>query len=189
MTESLTDAEKTILLRLAREALECGVRGDPPPVLDQTALSPALRSEGSSFITLTENGELRGCVGALQAYQSLAEDVREHAVAAALKDYRFPRVEPGELAKIKIEVSRLTKPQPLVYTSAADLLAKIRPDVDGVVLRDGLRQATFLPQVWEQIPDKAEFFEHLCAKLGVAPDLWRHKHLEVLVYRVEEFHE
>src|SRR5688572_29500058 len=110
MTESLSDAEKTILLQLAREALECGVRGENIPVLDQTALTPALRSEGSSFITLTENGELRGCVGALQAYQPLAEDVREHAIAAALKDYRFPRVEPGELSKIKIEVSRLTVP-------------------------------------------------------------------------------
>jgi uncharacterized protein len=189
MTTHLTEAEKRTLLQLAREALERGVRGDMPPPLDQASLTPALQAEGSSFITLTENGELRGCIGVLEPYLPLAEDVREHAVAAALQDYRFPRVQPGQLPNIKIEISCLSVPQPLDYSSPEELLVKIRPGVDGVMLRDGPRKATFLPQVWEKIPDKAEFMDQLCAKMGLAHDLWRHKHLEVLVYQVEEFHE
>lgn len=189
MDESLTEAERKILLRLAREALERGVRGEPLPALDASALTPLLRSAGASFITLTEHGELRGCIGALQPYQPLAEDVREHAIAAALQDYRFPPVIPGELPDIEIEISRLTVPKALVYRSPEELLEKLHPGLDGVILRDGARRATFLPQVWEKIPEKVEFMNQLCAKMGAAHNLWRRKHLEVLVYQVEEFHE
>lgn len=189
MDEHLTSEEKQTLLRLARQALETGVRGEPLPPLDQASLTPALLSEGASFITLTVHGNLRGCIGALEPYQPLAEDVREHAVAAALEDYRFPTVQAAELAGIKIEVSRLTVPESLEYTDADDLLARLRPGRDGVILRDGSRRATFLPQVWEKIPDPAGFLENLCYKMGAAPDSWRRKHLEVLIYQVEEFHE
>jgi AmmeMemoRadiSam system protein A len=189
MTEPLTEAEKRILLQLAREALERGVNRQSLPRLDQTNLTPALRAQGASFITLTKHGQLRGCVGALEPYQPLVDDVREHAIAAALQDYRFPPVQPNELPKIEIEVSRLTIPTPLDYTSSEDLLARLHPGLDGVLLRDGSRRATFLPQVWEQIPDKVEFLSQLCAKMGAARDLWRRKHLEVLIYQVEEFHE
>jgi len=189
MSEKLTPEEKQILLKLARQALESGVRGQPLPPLDPSALTPVLRAEGASFVTLTVRGELRGCIGALEPYQSLVEDVREHAVAAALQDYRFPPVEARELEQIEIEVSRLTLPEPLEYTTADDLLCKLRPGVDGVILRDGFRRATFLPQVWEKVADKDEFLSHLCLKMGASPDLWRRKHLEVLVYQVEEFHE
>ncbi|MCX6065796.1 MAG: AmmeMemoRadiSam system protein A [Chloroflexi bacterium] len=189
MSENLSDDEKQILLRLAREALEDGVRGKDISPLNLTLLTPLLRAEGASFVTLTINGQLRGCIGSLQPYQSLVEDVREHAVAAALQDYRFPPVRPSELSKIHLEISRLTLPQPLDYTDAADLLSKLRPGIDGVILRDGPRRATFLPQVWEQIPDKAEFLNHLCTKMGAAPNLWRQKALDVQIYQVEEFHE
>ncbi|HEX2696182.1 MAG TPA: AmmeMemoRadiSam system protein A, partial [Anaerolineales bacterium] len=115
--------------------------------------------------------------------------VREHAIAAALDDPRFPPVTPSELNQIEVEVSRLTIPERLEYTDAEDLLSKLNPNVDGVVLREGPRRATFLPQVWEKIPDKAEFLDNLCYKMGFAPDAWRRKHLEVLIYRVEEFKE
>jgi AmmeMemoRadiSam system protein A len=94
-----------------------------------------------------------------------------------------------ELAKIAIEVSRLTLPARLDYAGPDDLLAKLRPGMDGVILRDGVRRATFLPQVWEKIPDQAEFLANLCYKMGAASDTWQKKHLEVLVYQVEEFHE
>lgn len=186
---ALTLEEKQTLLRLARQALESGVRGQPLPALDPATLSPSLRADGASFVTLTVQDELRGCIGTLEPCQSLAEDVREHAIAAALQDYRFPPVEENELAQIKIEVSHLSLPEPLEYTTAEDLLARLRPGVDGVILRDGFRQATFLPQVWEKVADKEEFLSHLCLKMGASPDLWRRKHLEVLVYQVEEFHE
>lgn len=190
MTEDkLTDEEKKTLLGFARQALESGVRGQKLSPLDFQSLPPRLRECGTSFITLTINGDLRGCVGALEASQSLVEDVREHAITAALQDYRFPVVCPEELTQIKLEISRLTVPVLLEYCSPEDLLSKLRPGIDGVVLRDGPRRATFLPQVWEKLPDPADFLDNLCYKLGAAPHLWRKKHLDVLVYQVEEFHE
>jgi uncharacterized protein len=189
MQEKLTSEEQKILLRLAREAMERGVKGEELPSLDSSSLPLPLQEAGSSFITLTAHGQLRGCIGSLEPYESLAEDVREHAVAAALKDPRFPAVREDELNGIQIEVSRLTRPLPLEYKDAEDLLSKLHPFVDGVILRDAFRRATFLPQVWEKIPDPAEFMNNLCYKMGVQHDLWRSEHLEVLTYQVEEFHE
>lgn len=189
MNEKLTAEEQKTLLRLAREAMEHAVRGEKLPPLDLASLSPRLREPGASFVTLTIEGQLRGCIGTLEAYQPLAADVREHAIAAALQDPRFPPVREDELSRIQVEVSRLTRPLPLDYKDAADLLSKLRPGVDGVILRDGFRRATFLPQVWEKIPNPVEFLDNLCYKMGASPDLWRRKHLDVLTYQVEEFHE
>ena len=190
MQEKLTLEEQIILLRLAREAMERGVRGEELPALELASLPSRLRQEGSSFITLTSHGQLRGCIGTLEAYQPLAEDVRIHAVAAALKDPRFPPVREDELSRIQIEVSCLTCPVPLEYRDSDDLLSKLHPHLDGVVLREKpYHRATFLPQVWEKIPDCVEFLNNLCYKMGLEPDLWRRKHLEVLTYQVEEFHE
>lgn len=189
MEDKLTPKEQTTLLRLAREALEHGVRGRDLPPLDSSVLTPKLREQGATFVTLTEGGQLRGCIGALEPYQPLAQDVRDHAIAAALEDPRFPPVNERELSRIDIEVSRLTRPVPLEYEDANDLLSRLRPHVDGVILRDAFRRATFLPQVWEKIPDRAEFLSNLCYKMGADPELWRRKHLEVLIYQVEEFHE
>jgi AmmeMemoRadiSam system protein A len=189
MEDKLAPEEKQALLKLARQSLEAGVRGSRLPKLDPATLTPTLLAEGASFVTLTIHGDLRGCIGALEPYQPLAEDVREHAVAAALEDPRFPQVQENELAKIQIEVSRLTLPKPLEYKDSGDLIGKLRPGLDGVILRDGFRRATFLPQVWEKIPDAEVFLANLCQKMGAAPDTWKRKHLEVLVYQVEEFHE
>jgi AmmeMemoRadiSam system protein A len=189
MSDQLTLEEKQNLLRLARQALELGVRSEKLPPLDWNLFTPRLHEDGASFVTLTRHGDLRGCIGALEAYQPLAEDVREHAIAAALSDYRFPPVQTAELGQISIEVSRLTAPVPLDYASPEDLLARLSPHVDGVVLRDGSRRATFLPQVWEKIPDPADFLDNLCYKMGAPANLWRRKHLEVLIYQVEEFQE
>ena len=188
-TNKLTIEEQRTLLELARQALEDGVRGQKLPPLDLQSLPPRLQEQGASFVTLTINGNLRGCIGALEPYQPLAEDVREHAVAAALQDYRFPNVQPEELPQIKLEVSRLTPPVPLAYNTPEDLLSKLRPGIDGVVLRDGSRRATFLPQVWEKLPDPADFLDNLCYKMGAVSDLWRKRHLDVSIYQVEEFHE
>lgn len=189
MVERLTDEEKASLLRLARVSMETGVRRQPLPDIEAYSLTDRLRAPGASFVTLTVAGKLRGCIGVLEAYQGLAEDVREHAVAAALDDYRFPPVSEGELVKIAIEVSCLSKPEPLEYDTPQDLLEKLHPGVDGVILRDGFRRATFLPQVWDSLTDKADFLSHLCSKMGAAPDTWKNKHLDVLVYQVEDFRE
>jgi len=189
MNAGLTNEEKHVLLNLARTTLERSLRGQELPPLDLEHATPRLREEGASFITLTIGGDLRGCIGALEPYQPLLQDVREHALAAALEDPRFPPVEAAELHRIQIEVSCLSMPRALEYRDAEDLLGHLRPHIDGVILRDGMRRATFLPQVWEKIPDKAEFLDNLCAKMGAAPDTWRRKHLDVLTYQVEEFHE
>jgi AmmeMemoRadiSam system protein A len=186
---TLSQNDRTDLLKLARSALEAAVRGKKVPPLDLQQYPRKFGEPGATFVTLTRSGQLRGCIGALEAYQPLAEDVQEHAVAAALQDYRFPPVRPDELDRIEIEISRLTEPQPLVYTTPEDLLRKLHPGVDGVILKDGFRRATFLPQVWEKIPDPVDFLGNLCYKMGAEFDLWQHKHLEVFIYQVEEFHE
>ena len=189
MSTSLTDGEKQTLLRIAREAMEYAVRGRSLPPLEVDSLTQRLRENGASFVTLTIHDDLRGCIGALEAYQPLAEDVREHAIAAALEDPRFPPVHESELGSIAIEVSYLTKPQEVQYSNSEDLLLKIRPHVDGIILKHGFRRATFLPQVWEKIPESEEFLRQLCYKMGERPNLWREAKLQVYVYQVEEFHE
>lgn len=189
MSTPLTDGEKKTLLRIAREAIENAVKGTIPPSVDQTSLTQSLRENGASFVTLTIKGDLRGCIGALEAYQPLAEDVRDHAVAAAMDDPRFPPLREAELSRIHIEVSRLTSPQELEYSDADDLLKKLRPHIDGVILKHGFHRATFLPQVWEKILDPVEFLEQLCYKMGERGNLWRSTKLQVLTYQVEEFHE
>ena len=151
----LTRDEKQLLLSIARQALENAVRGIPLPELELKTMSEALWEVGASFVTLTKRGDLRGCIGALEAYQPLAIDVQDHAVAAALEDYRFPPVRVEELKTIDIEVSRLTPPVKMDYQGPEELLQQLRPGVDGVILRDGRQRATFLPQVWDKIPAKS----------------------------------
>ena len=189
MSTELTADEKKVLLKIARDALETGVKRLPLQNRDPQELTQTLLDQGAAFVTLTIHGELRGCIGALEPYQSLVEDVREHTIAAALEDYRFPQVSESELKDIEIEISRLTLPQQLIYKDPDDLLSKLHPGIDGVIIRDGMRRATFLPQVWDKIPEKESFLENLCYKMGASPDLWRIKHLTVLTYKVEEFHE
>jgi len=187
MPDRLSSEEKKILLILARQAISQAVNGEPLPPLDLKLFPERLGRLGATFVTLMEDGELRGCVGALEAYQSLAEDVQEHAVAAALHDYRFNPVSVDEVPRLRIEVSRLTEPQPLIYTGEQDLLSKLRPGIDGIILKDGLRRATFLPQVWEKLPDPVEFLGHLCLKMGGPGNLWQCRPLRVFTYQVEEF--
>lgn len=185
----LSQEERATLLKLARRALEDGVSGKAlePLVLETQPLR--LQQPGATFVTLKRKGALRGCIGALEAYQPLAEDVREHAIAAALNDYRFTPVSPEELPDISIEISRLTPPQRVNYEKCEDLATLLRPHIDGVILRDGIRRATYLPQVWEKIDDPILFLNCLCQKMGLLPEAWRQKKLEAWVYQVEEFHE
>jgi AmmeMemoRadiSam system protein A len=188
-SDQLTLEERKVLLSLAREALEFGVRGEPIPPLNLEDLPQRLREPGATFVTLTKGGNLRGCIGTLEPFQPLAEDAREHAVAAALNDYRFPPVEPDELPLISIEISRLTVPKLLTYDGPEDLIAQLRPGVDGVVLQDGFKRATFLPQVWDKVGDVEEFLGLLCQKMGARTDLWKQRDLNVLTYGVEKLTE
>lgn len=185
----LSLAERQALLRLARRSIECAAAGQPLPEIPPEARTPALSAPGAAFVTLTIDGQLRGCIGSLEAVQPLAEDVREHAADAAVNDYRFAPVRPAEVPRLHIEISRLTAPQPLEYASPEELPGKLRPGIDGVVLRDGSRRATFLPQVWQSLPAPVTFLNQLCQKMGAPAGLWRQKMLSVQVYQVEEFEE
>jgi len=187
--DRLKEEERLLLLRIAREAIKCAVNEKELPKLELSTMPQRLQEQESSFVTLTLEGSLRGCIGALQASQPLALDVQEHAVAAATEDYRFRPVSPHEVALLVIEISRLSPSQELEYSTPNDLLSKIRPGVDGVVLRRGFQRATFLPQVWEKITDPADFLTQLCFKMGVSGDLWKREHLQVQTYQVEEFKE
>lgn len=174
------------LLELARQAIAetLGlVPGDPP-----AAPEPWLRAPGAVFVTLTQHGELRGCIGSLEAHRPLIEDVRGNARAAAFSDPRFPPLEAEELARTRVEVSILTPPEPLPVRDEADLLAQLRPGVDGVILEYGWHRATFLPQVWEQLPDPRQFMAQLKRKAGLDPDFWA-QGVRVARYGVEKFKE
>jgi AmmeMemoRadiSam system protein A len=140
-------------------------------------------------VTLTENGELRGCIGHIVPQEALYQAVEDNARSAATRDPRFEPVRPDEVKKIKIEISVLTEPQPLSFKSPEDLLNKLEPGEDGVVLRIGPYGATYLPQVWEQLPDKVQFLNHLAQKAGCAPEDWRGRNVSVSIYHVEAFKE
>ena len=166
-----TPSERRLLLALARSSVIAAVTGSPPPN-EAANVAPKLRARRACFVTLTKSGELRGCVGSIFPHESLYEAVIRRARSAALEDPRFPPVRPNELKGIGIEVSVLTVPKPLWFASPEELLAKLRPGIDGVVLRMESQEATFLPQVWEQLPDRRLFMSELAEKAGLAPDAW-----------------
>jgi len=136
------------------------------------ATHPALALPGATFVTLTQNGALRGCIGSLQAHRPLDQDVRANAVAAAFSDPRFPPLTLAELPRTRVEVSLLTAPQPMTFSSEADALRQLRPNLDGIILIAGQRRSTFLPQVWEQLPEPRTFMAHLKQKAGLPADWW-----------------
>jgi len=176
---------KSYLLRLARNSLNSAVQ--KMSVTDTVEIPEVLKDNRGCFVTLTSKGDLRGCIGYIEPIKPLYQAVMENAENAALKDPRFPPVTANELANIRVEVSVLTKPQPLKFSTPDELLNKLIPGVHGVILRKGSFQSTYLPQVWEQLPDKMKFLEHLSLKAGMPRDGW--KTSEVRVYTAEHFSE
>ena len=180
----IPDADRKALLKLAREAIE----RYPKQMPGFDGLPESLHEKCGVFVTLTIEDKLRGCIGYINATSPLCGAVAENACHAAYSDPRFSPLRPQERKKVRIEVSVLTRPEPLAYSGPADLLEKLDSEM-GVILRKGRREATFLPQVWEQLPDKIEFLEHLSMKAGLQPDAWQDDGIEVLTYRVEHFSE
>jgi AmmeMemoRadiSam system protein A len=131
-----------------------------------------LQKPGACFVTLTQDGQLRGCIGSLGAHRPLGDDVRANAVAAALRDPRFPALTAAELGRTQVEVSVLSPMQPLSFNSEAEALAQLRPHIDGVVLEYGGHRGTFLPQVWEHLPTPTAFMAQLKRKAGLRADFW-----------------
>jgi MEMO1 family protein len=182
-----------LLVKLARSTLmEKFGRPLPPAEADRmrSELSDAaFQARSGTFVTLKHKGRLRGCIGNLSASDPLAEGVRRNAVNAAFHDPRFSPLTEKELDQVLIEVSVLTEPRPLAFSGPEDLLRKLRPNVDGVIIRRRHASATFLPQVWEQLPKKEDFLGHLCLKAGLPRDAWQRGDLEVSTYQVQYFEE
>ncbi len=151
---------------------------------------PWLNEKGAAFVTLNRknDGSLRGCIGSIVAHRPLYEDIIHNARAAAFEDPRFVELKKEELDTIRVEVSLLTPPERVEYRDIADLKSKIRPGIDGIILKHGAYQATYLPQVWEQLPTFESFMAHLCQKAGM-PTNCLEAHPEVYRYQVEEYHE
>jgi len=170
--ERLAEAEGRVLGAVARDAVERGVRERRPWLPSPGEYAAALRRPGASFVTLEADGALRGCVGGLEARRPLVVDVASHAFAAAFHDPRFPALEVSELPGLEIHVSVLGPPEPLAVAGEEELLALLRPGVDGLLLEDRDRRGTFLPQVWESLPEPRAFLRELKRKAGLAPDHW-----------------
>jgi hypothetical protein len=167
--EAKTDDLGPALLVRARNAIAARLKLPTQAEPDH----PALNRPGATFVTLTQNdGDLRGCIGSLEAHRPLEQDVRANAVAAAFRDPRFPPLKAEELTRTRVEVSLLTAPQPMSFSDEADALRQLRPNIDGIIFIAGQRRSTFLPQVWEQLPDPRQFMAHLKQKAGLAADYW-----------------
>ncbi len=165
-------AERSALLDVARRSIAWGLEHGSPLVVEPDRFPKALRTRRASFVTLTAEGRLRGCIGALEASRALVCDVAHNAYAAAFRDPRFAPLAAQELAAIRIKIAVLTPPQPLAVGSEAELLTALRPGRDGLVLQEGSHRATFLPAVWATLPEPREFLHQLRRKAGLDPDHW-----------------
>lgn len=178
-----TELGKT-LLGIARasiaDALGSAARADES--------APCLHAPGASFVTLTQQGELRGCIGTLEAHRPLLADIKANALAAAFRDPRFEPLQHRELDITEVEVSLLSPIQPIAFPSEADALAALRPGIDGVVLEYRHYHSTFLPQVWEQLPEPGLFMAHLKRKAGLPADFWAEE-LRLSRYSVSKWRE
>jgi hypothetical protein len=173
-----------LLVKLARGTIESSFGVATTAIAD----APWLHQPGATFVTLTRHGDLRGCIGSLEAYRSLREDVVQNALAAAFRDPRFPPLEARELSDLRVEVSLLSPQQEIHFTDENDALAKLRPHLDGIVFECGPHHSTFLPQVWEQLPSPREFMAYLKRKAGLAEKFWSPE-VTLFRYTVEKWKE
>ena len=187
MKESISAQDKKALLRLARSAIEAKL-SDAVKV-ERPGTSPILKEDRGCFVTLHKHGQLRGCIGTIEPVCPLVECVEKNAQNAAFRDPRFPRLSAEELSDIDIEVSVLSVPERLNFKDGDDLKRQLLPNVHGVILSRGMHSSTFLPQVWEQLPDKEQFLEYLCVKGGMPATAWKDPATNVDVYQAEVFGE
>jgi AmmeMemoRadiSam system protein A len=174
------------LLTLAALGVRHAAEARTEPTIDPAGEPPALLQPGASFVTLKRDGRLRGCIGSLEPTRPLAQDVAANAYAAARRDPRFQVLEVHELDGLEVSVSTLGRQQGLVVESRSDLIVTLRPGIDGLVVHSGSHRATFLPAVWEQLPDPESFIAALWRKAGLPPDDWP-RELQLSRYQVEHF--
>jgi len=187
MTDPLNIPEQALLLELARASIAAGASGEPERDPDDSTLMPRLREPGGCFVTLTKGGELRGCIGNLYPRDPLYLAVMDNARGAAFRDSRFGPVREGEIPELEIEISVLSQPTPLAFESAEEILSKLRPGVDGVVLSLFGQTATFLPQVWRRFADPARFLTRLAEKARLPGNAWQHPEVTLSTYQVQAF--
>jgi AmmeMemoRadiSam system protein A len=191
--QELSEAQGKVLVKLARQTLmqRLGqqITKDETDTLNAALKDSCFQVHCATFVTLKINGQLRGCIGSLTATEPLSTGIRRNAINAAFHDPRFAPLSANELDQVEIEVSILTEPQLLEYQDDADLIKKLRPHIDGVIIRKGHASATFLPQVWEQLPEIKDFLAHLCMKAGLPQDAWQDPDLEISTYQVQYFEE
>ncbi|MCW8906070.1 MAG: AmmeMemoRadiSam system protein A [Sedimenticola sp.] len=182
----LAEEDREALLEVAREAIRYGLDKHAPMPVNLSLYPDALKVTRASFVTLLKDNRLRGCIGHLEATQPVVRDVAENAFAAAFQDPRFAPLEAAELEQLEIHISLLTPAQPIDVESEHDLIAQLRPGVDGLILQEGYHRGTFLPSVWEQLPEPALFLRHLKMKAGLPGDYWSER-LRVSRYTTESF--
>jgi AmmeMemoRadiSam system protein A len=183
---TLSDAERTLLLQLARASIAHGLTHGRPVAVSLHDYPERLRAQGAGFVTLHRHDQLRGCIGSLEAQRPLVEDIASNAHAAAFRDPRFPSLTPGELDELMIHIAILQPAQALTFHSEAELLAQLRPGIDGLILQDGAHRATFLPAVWEGLPEPREFLNQLKRKAGLRLDYWSDS-MQAWRYTTESF--
>jgi AmmeMemoRadiSam system protein A len=191
MTDSLSRQDRSLLLKLARETIlrKLGQKEYDPDDL-KAKLSDLVNTEKrGTFVSLHKQGTLRGCIGNIEPVKTIVEGVSDNAEHAAFKDSRFKPLALEELKDTRIEISILTRPKKLEYADVKDLIAQLRPKIDGVIVQKHYRSATFLPQVWDQLPDPKNFLSQLCMKAGLASNEWKTGQLEVSTYQVQMFEE
>lgn len=181
---SLNKAHQQRLLELAKSSIAHGMRTGKALKLDLADFPAELLEPRATFVTLQKHRQLRGCIGMLEAVRPLAEDIAENAFAAAFKDSRFPPLQADELSDLEIHLAILTPAEPISFTSEQDLLTKLQPGIDGLILEDGYFRGTFLPSVWESLPEPRQFLRHLKQKAGFAPDYWSET-IRIFRYRTE----
>ena len=169
---TLSATDRATLLEVARTTIQHGLRHGQALTVHPEDYPETLRRVRATFVTLEIDGQLRGCIGALTAYQSLVQDVAAHAYAAAFEDPRFPELRPDEFPRLELFISVLSPPEPLWVNSEEELLAQLRPGVDGLILQFHRYRATFLPAVWESLPDPYVFLAQLKHKAGLPLDFW-----------------
>ena len=180
--------QRQTLLAVARRSIALGLEEGRPLRVNLEDYAADLRAQRAAFVTLQEFGQLRGCIGHLEARQPLVKDVAENAFAAAFRDPRFPPVTARELERLHIEISVLTPATPLTFGSEQELIALIEPGRDGLILEEGLARGTFLPSVWESLPNPVDFLRQLKRKAGLPENYWSDR-LRISRYRTESFGE
>jgi uncharacterized protein len=183
---TLGSAERRALLDLSLSSIRYGLTHHRPQPVDPLDYPGALREPRAAFVTLNRNGQLRGCIGHLEACQTLVQDVAENAFSAAFRDPRFPPLGAHELDGLEIHISVLSPPEPLPVASEADLLTRMRPGIDGLILEDDGHRGTFLPAVWESLPKPEQFLAHLKLKAGLPPGYWSDR-IRISRYTAESF--